>query len=65
MPKLKTHKGAAARFYVSGNGKLLRRKGHLSHLRRTKSAATKRQFSEKLPISPADAKRLHRLMPYA
>lgn len=37
MPKLKTHKGAAARFKISGTGKLLRMKGHRSHLRRKKS----------------------------
>ncbi|MDD9994211.1 MAG: 50S ribosomal protein L35, partial [Dehalococcoidia bacterium] len=27
MPKLKTHKGAAARFHVTGTGKLRRMKG--------------------------------------
>ena len=49
MPKLKTHKGAAARFKISGTGKLLRMKGHRSHLRRKKSNKVKRQFSSKLP----------------
>ena len=37
MPKLKTHKGASARFKISGTGKLLRMKGHRSHLRRKKT----------------------------
>ena len=41
MPKLKTHKGAAARFKISGTGKLLRMKGHRSHLRRKKSNKVK------------------------
>jgi len=65
MPKLKTHKGAAARFHVTGTGKILRMKGLRSHLRRRKPARVKRQFGDKLPISPVDEKKLQRLMPYA
>jgi large subunit ribosomal protein L35 len=63
MPKLKTHKGAAARFHVTGTGKLRRMKGHRSHLRRKKPSSTKRQYSQKLPVSKADEKRLKRLLP--
>lgn len=64
MPKLKTHKGAAARFRITGTGKLVRMKGHRSHLRRKKPASVKRQFSHKLPVSPADAPRIKKLLPY-
>jgi len=63
--KLKTHKGAQARFAVSGNGKLLRRKGELNHLRRKKAKRAKRMVDRKLPVSPADTPRLRRLLPYA
>ena len=35
---MKTHKGAAARFRITGTGKLRRMKGHRSHLRRKKAA---------------------------
>ena len=37
MPKLKTHKGAARRFYVTGTGKVMHRKGSISHLRSRKA----------------------------
>ena len=36
MPKIKTHKGAAKRFSLSSNGKIMRSKGMKSHLRRKK-----------------------------
>ena len=62
MPKLKTHKGAAARFHITGSGKLRRMKGHRSHLRRKKPSRTRRQYAQKLEVSPADEKRLRRLL---
>ena len=65
MPKLKTHKGAKARFQVTGSGKIMRMKGGSSHLRRNKPPRVKRQYSDKLPISPwSDWQKLSRLMPY-
>lgn len=63
MPKLKTHKGAAARFRITGRGKLVRMKGHRSHLRRKKPANVRRLYAKKLAVSPADAPRLRRLLP--
>ena len=62
MPKLKTHKGAAARFHVTGTGKLRRMKGHRSHLRRKKPGNTKRLYSKKVPVAKADVKRLRKLL---
>ena len=64
MPKLKTHKGAKARFRVTSTGKLVRMKGHRSHLRRKKSNKVKRQFNGKIDVSPADAPRIKKLLPY-
>lgn len=64
MPKLKTHKGAAKRFHITGTGKILRAKGMKSHLRRNKSSRVKRQFDENVPVSAADTPRLKRLLPY-
>lgn len=63
--KLKSHSGAKDRFHVTGSGQFRRRKGHLSHLHRKKRPATLRQASQKLPVSPADAPRLRRLLPYS
>lgn len=65
MPKLKTHKGAKRRFYVTGTGKIMHRKGHISHLRTRKSARATRQISRKMMASDSMQKRVHRLMPYA
>ena len=64
MPKLKTHKGARARFRITGTGKLVRMKGHRSHLRRKKPSNAKRQYSGKLAVSPADVPRMKKLLPY-
>jgi len=41
MPKLKTHKGAAKRFRITKNGKLMRMHAGRSHLRRKKNSSTK------------------------
>ena len=62
MPKLKTHKGAAARFRITGTGKLVRMKGHKSHLRRKKPASVRRLYNGTLAVSPADAPRIRRLL---
>ena len=64
MPKLKTHKGAARRFHITGTGKVMHRKGHISHLRLAKSARAKRQIDGKVMASDPMQKRVHRLLPY-
>ena len=65
MPKLKTHKGAAARFRTTGTGKLVRMKRHSSHLRRKKPTAVKRLYSATLPVSATQRRRIQQLLPYA
>ncbi len=62
MPKVKTHKGTAKRIELSANGKVLRRKGMMSHLRRNKSKAAKRQFIQKLAVNKGYAKNLKKLL---
>ncbi len=64
MPKLKTHKGAKARFHVTGTGKILRMKGHKSHLRRKKPARVHRQYHMKHEVSPADVHKIRSVLPY-
>ncbi len=63
MPKLKTHKGAKARFHVTGTGKLMRRKGNSSHLRRKKPKRVRRTCDQKMPVSKTSVNNLKRLMP--
>ena len=64
MPKLKTHKGAKARFHVTGTGKLMRRKRMSSHLRRKKPKNVRRKYAGKIPLNQADVKRIARLIPH-
>lgn len=66
MPKykLKTHKGAQKRLHVTGSGKLMRTKGGKSHLRRKKTARTKRLFGQLFTVAPSEEKRLRKLIPY-
>ena len=64
MPKLKTHKGAKARFHITGSGKLMRRKRMSSHLRRKKPKKVTRKYDAKLPVDASDVRRLTKLMPY-
>lgn len=62
--KLKTHKGAARRFKVTGTGLIMRTKHNKSHLRRKKSMRVKRQFDRMLPLDKSDEKRVRRMIPY-
>ena len=63
MPKLKTHKGAAARYHLTGTGKLLRRKRNSSHLRRKKPKSVKALYDTKVPVSPTQRRRIRTLIP--
>jgi large subunit ribosomal protein L35 len=64
MPKLKTHKGAKSRFKITGTGKIMRTRGPKSHLRSAKSKRVRAKLAEMVPLSPADTKRISRLIPY-
>jgi len=64
MPKIKTHKGAQARFHMTSTGKIMRVHGGKSHLRRRKAKRTKRLYDGMVPVSPSDTPRLKRLLPY-
>lgn len=63
--KLKTHRAMAKRVKVTGNGKLLRRKAAINHLRRNKSPQLVRAADKMYELSAADQKSLKRLLPYA
>ena len=53
---------AAARFHVTGTGKLRRMKGNRGHMRRKKSGSVKRLYKKKLEMAPGDAARIRRLI---
>ncbi len=65
MPKMKTHRGAAKRFKLTGTGKIKRAKAYKSHILEKKSAKRKRNLRQAGLVSAADAKKIKRLIPYA
>ena len=62
MPKMKTHKGTAKRFKVTGRRKLRRMKNRRSHKRTTKSKRVRREFDKDHPVARVDEKRLRKLL---
>ncbi len=62
MPKMKTHRGAAKRFKVTGTGKIRRRKAWRGHNRHKKSSARWRRVQGEADLSPGDARRVGRLL---
>ena len=62
MPKMKTHSGAKKRFKVTGRGKLMHaRTNHRHNLEHKPSTRTRRLAGEEA-VSPADAKKIRRLL---
>ena len=64
MPKLKTHRGAAKRFKKTGTGKIHRTKAFRRHILTSKTKKAKRHMRGTVEVSPADASRLRRMLPY-
>ncbi len=64
MPKLKTHRGAAKRFKLTGTGKVKRRKAYHSHILTSKSAKRKRDLRKSAILDDRDAPGIKRLIPY-
>jgi large subunit ribosomal protein L35 len=62
MPKQKTHKGTAKRVKVTGTGKLVREQANNQHKFEYKSSTRKRRLDQDQVISPADTKRLKKLL---
>jgi large subunit ribosomal protein L35 len=62
MPKMKTHKGAAKRFKVTGSGKITRRKANLNHILEKKAPKRKRRLSRTTEVTGGDRQRVERLL---
>ncbi|MDO4183153.1 MAG: 50S ribosomal protein L35 [Coriobacteriia bacterium] len=56
MPKMKTHRGTAKRFRVTGSGKIMRSKAYKSHILTKKSPKRKRNFRHDTELAKADNK---------
>jgi large subunit ribosomal protein L35 len=64
MPKLKTHKGAAKRFKLTGTGKVKRGRSHLRHILTSKSKKRKRNLNSPAYVSDGDLLKVKRMIPY-
>ncbi len=64
MPKLKTHRGAAKRFSLTGSGKVKRRKAYASHILTTKTTKRKRNLRKSAILDKTNEKEIKRLVPY-
>ena len=62
MPKMKTDRGAAKRFKVTGTGKIRRRQAFRSHLLEKKSSVRTRRLARDAELSSSDAKQVKRLL---
>jgi large subunit ribosomal protein L35 len=65
MPKMKTHRGAAKRFKVTGTGKVMRHKGYKSHLLTGKPAKRTRSLRHAVVVAKTDEKNIKTLLPYS
>ncbi len=64
MAKLKTHRGAAKRFKVTGTGKVTRSKANKSHILTGKPAKRMRKLRKRTTVRDVDQKNIKRLLPY-
>jgi large subunit ribosomal protein L35 len=62
MPKNKTHSGTKKRFRVTGTGKLMKERANKRHLLEHKSSRRTRRLSVDQVLSPADSKKVNKLL---
>ena len=62
MPKMKTHRGAAKRFKVTGTGRVFRRKQYRSHLLEKKSSRRTRRLGRPAEVTGAEKKKVQKLL---
>ena len=62
MPKIKTNRGAAKRFRLTGTGKVRRQKAYSSHILTKKSTKRKRKLRQTTIATKADSARIKRML---
>ena len=56
MPKMKTHRGTAKRFRVTGSGKIMHARSLRNHILEKKSPKRKRGFRQDAEVAASDSK---------
>ena len=64
MPKIKTRRGAAKRFKVTGTGKVRRKHAYLRHILSSKTRKQKRRLRQPTLVAATDVKAIKRMIPY-
>lgn len=62
MPKMKTRKGVAKRFRLTGSGKLMRRKSFRAHILEKKSPCRKMRLAKPAMVHSTDLPRISRAL---
>ena len=62
MPKMKTYRGLAKRFRVTGSGKLMRRKAFRGHNYEKKSSVRTRRLARDVEVTGGDRANVKRLL---
>jgi large subunit ribosomal protein L35 len=65
MGRLKTHKGTAKRFKVTGRGKLVHGRVGRRHLQSSKPAKRTRHLRRPAAVAPENKAKIRSLIPYA
>ena len=65
MPKMKTRRGAAKRFKLTGSGKIRRSRAYHRHNLTKQSSKRKRQLSQGGIVAAVDEARILKQIPYA
>lgn len=64
MPKMKTHRGVAKRYKITGRGKVMHQPAGMSHLLSTKTARRKRRLKVPATVKTEYVRKIDRLLPY-
>ena len=59
---MKTDRGAAARFKITGTGKIRRRQANRGHLMEKKSSVRTRRLGREVDVALADRRQVRRLL---
>jgi large subunit ribosomal protein L35 len=62
VPKLKSHKGAAARFRITGGGKIMRMYGSRNNFRRKKRKPVTVLFGRTVEVAASERKKIASLL---
>jgi len=65
MPKLKTNRGAAKRFKISGSGRIKRGQANRRHILTKKTTKRKRHLRGPADVASGDQRAIRTMLPYA